>query len=184
MVDLSKQVADLRFEILRNAIYHTARNQFLDGCARYINFVVIVLGTSAAAQLGSETWKLDPKWLAAAAAFFATFQLVGGFAVSARVHAYLQRRCYELLAELEGTVSLDESKIAALRAKLIILYGEEPPPMRALDAVAYNAACDSIGKSTERVKINGWQSLWRHIYPFNGTEFAPPKTSATASQAP
>ena len=34
MVDLTKQVAELRFDILRNAIYHTARNQFLNKCMR------------------------------------------------------------------------------------------------------------------------------------------------------
>jgi hypothetical protein len=180
MTDVAKQRADLSFDILRNAIYHTARAQFLDQCMRVTNFIVIVLGTSAAAELWSG--QIDPKWLAAAAAFVATLQLVGDFAVSARVHAYLQRRCYELLAELEGITSPDESSIAAIRAKLTILYGEEPPPMRALDAVAYNAACDSIGKSSERVKISFWQSLLRHIYPFNGTEFVP-KATAAASPA-
>ena len=184
MFDVTKQATDLRFELLRNAIYHTARNQFLDKCARYMNFFVIVFGTSAAAQLGSEKWNIDPKWLAAGAALSATFQLVGDFAVSARVHAYLQRRCYELLAELEGTVPLEELKIVALRAKLTTLYGEEPPPLRALDAIAYNAACDSIGKGAERVKIKWWQSLLRQIYPFNGTEFLPTKASASASSAP
>jgi hypothetical protein len=178
MADVAKQGADLRFDILRNAIYHTARNQFLDRCTRITNFIVIALGTSAAAELGSGY--VDPKWLAAAAATFATLQLVGDFAVTARVHAYLQRRCYELLAELEGINSPDESKIAAIRAKLTTLYGEEPPPMRALDAVAYNAACDSIGKSGQRVKISFWQSLLRQIYPFNGTEFVPAKVNAAS----
>jgi hypothetical protein len=95
------------------------------------------------------------------------------------VHAYLQRRCYEILAELENTKSPDESKIADIRAKLIILYGEEPPPMRALDAIAYNAACDSVGKSGERVKVT-LQSLLRHIYPFNGTEFPQKKEAMTS----
>jgi hypothetical protein len=139
---------------------------------------VIILGTSAAAELGSGY--IDPKWLAATAAFVATLQLVADFAVSARVHAYLQRRCYELLAELEGIKSPDESAIAGIRAKLTILYGEEPPPMRALDAVAYNTACDSIGRSSERVKITFWQSRLRHIYPFYGTEFIPKATAAAS----
>ena len=133
-----------------------------------MNFVIIALGTSAAAQLGDATHIIDDKWLAGLAALVATFQLVSDFGVAAATHAYLQRRCYELLSELELVVVADEPKLAALRAKLTTLYGEEPPPMRALDAVAYNAACDSIGKGEERVEINWWQSLWRHVYPFNG----------------
>lgn len=180
MVDVVKQAADLRFDILRNAIYHTARNQFLGRCTRIVNFVIIALGTSAAAQLGDATHIIDDKWLAGLAALVATFQLVSDFGVAAATHAYLQRRCYELLSELELVVVADEPKLAALRAKLTTLYGEEPPPMRALDAVAYNAACDSIGRGDERVEINWWQSLWRHVYPFNGTQFAPPK-GASAS---
>jgi hypothetical protein len=169
MVDIEKQVANLRFDLLRNAIYHTARSLFFDRCTRALNFLVIIFGTSAAAQLGQG--RIDSKWLAFGAAIFGAVQLVGDFSGAARVHGYLQRRCYELLAELEGIVSPDESQIASIRAKLTTVYGEEPPPMRALDAVAYNAACDSVGRDDERVKINWWQSLFAQLYPFNGTKF-------------
>lgn len=172
-MELEKQASDLRFEILRNAIYHTARGQFLDLCTRVISFVIILLGTAAASQLGAATSKFDDRWLAGAAALVATFQLVGDFGVAARTHSYLQRRCYELLAELETLLPLDEAAIANLRAKLTILYGEEPPPMRALDAVAYNAACDSLGKEKSRVRIGILQSIFRQVFPFNGTEFVP-----------
>ena len=169
MTDIAKQINDLRFDLLRNAIYHTARSLFFDRWTRALNFVVIILGTSAVAQLSQGI--VDPKWLVSGAVFAATIQLVGDFSVSARTHAYLQRRCYELLAELEAVTSPDELKVASIRAKLTTLYGEEPPPMRALDAIAYNAACDSIGKSGERVKIGFWQSLLAQWYPFNGAKF-------------
>ena len=169
-------ISELKFDILRNAIYHTARAQYLDRCTKLLNLIIIVLGTSAAAQLGSDALKVDPKWLSIGTAFFAAFQLVGDFAVSARVHAYLQRRCYELLSEvelIELRSNFDDSKIAEVKSKLDLIYGEEPPPMRALDAIAYNAACDTLGKSNSRVKISWLQSLLRHLYPFNGTEFVP-----------
>ena len=157
MSDLTREIENLKFDILRNAIYHTARGQFFDLISRLINFTIIVLGTGAASQLGAATGKIDDRWLAGAAALLAALQLVGDFGVAARNHAYLQRRCYELLSELELSTPLDEGRIATLRAKLIILYGEEPPPMRALDAVAYNAACDSVGKPDARVRINLFQ---------------------------
>ncbi|MBO0734685.1 MAG: hypothetical protein J2P49_10310 [Methylocapsa sp.] len=180
-MDNSKQMDDLRFDLLRNAIYHTARRQFLDRCMRITNFFVIILGASAATDLMSR--HVGAKWLAAAAAIVATLQLVADFAVSARDHGYLQRRCYELLSELESLEPNEEQKIASIRAKLTILYGEEPPQMRALDAIAYNAACDSIGKSNARVKIDFLHSLLRHICPFNGTEFeyVQPKQTARIS---
>jgi hypothetical protein len=167
---------------LRNAIYHTSRSQFLDWCTRITNFTIIFLGTPAAAQLGEATHRFDDRWLAGAAALVATIQLVGDFGVAARTHSYLQRRCYELLAELEMLSPIEEARIANLRAKLTTLYGEEPPPMRALDAVAYNAACDSPGKEKDRVRIGLLQSVLRHIFPFYGTEFvAIHKSNAVAS---
>jgi hypothetical protein len=173
MADVTELASDLRFDILRNAIYHSARSRFLDLCNRAVNFVIIVLGTAAASQMGTATGKIDDKWLAAMAALVAAFQLVSDFGVAARTHAYLQRRCYELLADLELLASPTDGAVLSLRAKLTTLYGEEPPPMRALDAVAYNAACDSLGKESKRVVITPWQALWRHLYPFNGTEFKP-----------
>ena len=47
------KAADLRFEALRNAIYHTARRMFLDRCSRLLNLIVIVAGASAVGQLGN-----------------------------------------------------------------------------------------------------------------------------------
>ncbi len=49
--------------------------------------------------------------------------------------------------------------------------------MRALDAIAYNEACDSIGKNADRVKVTFFQSVLSNIYAFNGTDFAPARTS-------
>ena len=171
MADLERQAADLRFNILRNALYHTARSQFFDLLTRIFNFAVIVLGTSAAAELGHDAWNVDPKYLAAGAVLAATFQLVGDFAVSARIHAYLQRRCYELLAEMERAgASLNEEKLLDIQAKLTTVYGEEPPTMRALDAIAFNEACDSLGKDG-LLRIGFLESLLRNFCPFNGKSF-------------
>jgi hypothetical protein len=114
---------------------------------------------------------IDDRVLAGAAALIAALQLVGDFGVAARNHAYLQRKCYELLANVEQMMPPDEAGILALRAKLTTLYGEEPPPMRALDAVAYNAACESTGREDGRLRIGVLQSIFRHFYPFNGTQF-------------
>jgi hypothetical protein len=172
-MDHKKYAKDLRFDIMRNAIYHSARSRFLDFCNRVFVFLAILFGTSAAADLGSN-WHFSPAWLSAFAAISATISLVGDFAVSSRTHAYLQRRYYEALAELErlGNVSdQDMPRLLDIRGRVTALYGEEPPPMRALDAVAYNAACDSLGEDEARVTVHWWQSALRHVYPFNETDF-------------
>jgi hypothetical protein len=177
-----KQLRDLRFDILRNAIYHTARRTFLDRTNKYCNFAIIVLGASAVGKFGPLVGLTD-EILIAAATIIATLQLVFDIGVKARDHEFLQRRFYELIAKMEReshhTDSIDgseklitapPSKIAEWSAELFLLYAEEPPPLRALDAVAYNAACDSVN-SDKRVHITFWQNLWRQFYPFNGTSF-------------
>jgi hypothetical protein len=172
-MDARKCAKDLRFDLMRNAIYNTARSQFLDLCNRSFIFLAIMFGTTAAANLG-EHWRLQPAFLSALAAISATISLVGDFAVSSRAHAYLQRRYYEMLSELErlGDVTdADLPKLLEIRGRVTALYGEEPPPMRALDAIAYNAACDSLGEDKGRLLVRWWQSAFRHFYPFNETDF-------------
>jgi hypothetical protein len=172
-MDTQKIVKDLRFDLMRNAIYHSARSRFLDMCNRIFVFLAIIFGTTAAADLGSSL-HLSATLLSAAAAISATISLVGDFAVSARTHAYLQRRCYEMLSEVERIGDVSDTlppKINDIRGQLTTLYGEEPPPMRALDAIAYNAACDSLLDGKGRLLVNWRQSMFRHLYPFNGTDF-------------
>jgi hypothetical protein len=48
---------------------------------------------------------------------------------------------------------------------------KSPKSLRALDAIAYNAACDSLLDGKGRLLVNWRQSLFRHFYPFNGTDF-------------
>ena len=131
MSDFEDLKSGLTFDILRNAIYHTARRAFLDRINRIITFLVIVLGTSAAAQFGQH-FGFDDKWLAAGAAVLATLQLVADFGVSASVHTYLQKRCYELLVDLETVPDGEIDEVIKLRSRLTLIYGDEPPQMQRL----------------------------------------------------
>lgn len=175
MADISTVAVDLKFDILRDAIYHAARCQFLDTVNRFVIFLSVIFGTSAATGIGGAS-HVAQGVLAALAALSSTFSLVGNFGVSARKHAFLQRRCYEMLAKVERldlSAGNAMSVLVDVRTELTTLYGEEPPQMRALDAIAYNAACGSMGKSKGRLKIRWWQSLLRHFFPFYGTDFRP-----------
>lgn len=49
---------------------------------------------------------------------------------------------------------------------------DEPPTMRALDAIAYNQATFAlIEGETPIIKVSLWQSLTRHIFAHNGGSF-------------
>jgi hypothetical protein len=179
-MNVEKEISDLRFDAMRNAIYHTARRYFLDRVNRGLTFIVILAGAGVIGQLGSKLGITD-QWLAVIATVAATIQLVFDFGVKARDHEFLQRRFYELIADVAQNPAPNEADVARWRADLQRLYAEEPPPLRALDAIAYNAACDSIGKSHCRVRVTLWQSLMRHLYPFNGTFFPDDKRAVNGT---
>jgi hypothetical protein len=164
---MEKKVFDLRFEATRNAIYHAARRRFFELLSRFLSFLVVVSGTVAVGNLIN--W--DVKWPAAGAAVIGAMQLVFDFNGRARLHENLQRRYFEIIAKIEKILTPTEQEVADLKSEMNLLYADEPPPMRALDAIAYNKACDSLGCPEGRRAINPWQWALQHFYSFPDTEF-------------
>ena len=48
---MQQRIDDLKFEALRNAIYHSSRRRFLDFLNRTLSFVVVASGSAALAAL-------------------------------------------------------------------------------------------------------------------------------------
>jgi hypothetical protein len=170
---MARSASHISFDALRNAIYHSARRGFLDTLNRVMNFIVVAAGASAIGDLG-RFLHVDSgsKVLVAVATLAGLLQLVFDFAGLARTHEFLQKRFYELVAEISETGSPTDADCARWDAMLNRLYAEEKPPMRALDAVAYNAAVDALGRgAAARIPVSWWQSLLRQLWPFNGTAF-------------
>lgn len=162
-----------KFDALRSAIYHTSRRGFLELCSRLLNLVVVFSGTVAAADLGLLVG-LDEsqKWFAFAAALAGLFQLAFDPAGLARTHEFLQRRFYEILAEMAEKSKPTESDEARWKGALFRLYAEEKPPLRALDAISYNAAAESLGYGKDKlITIRWWHTALSQVMPFNGTSF-------------
>jgi len=165
---------DLEFNALRNALYHTARRQRLESYSRVLNLVIILAGTGTVIDV-VQAWGLIP-WLGIAVATIGALQLVFNFSGRASTHEVLQRRFYEVLSRIHGSVELNAPDRRAVLAELMRIYGDEPPTMRALDAVAYNEAHDALYGGTRpgsRLNIGPWQYATRHLFAYNGTEFAP-----------
>ena len=166
------RVAAIRFDALRNAMYHSARKGFLDGLNRVLSFVIVAAGTTAVGDLGTKFGLGSAQIYAAVAALAGALQLVFDFGIKARTHEFLQRQYYELLARISETRNPNENEVAKWEADLQRLYSEEPPPMRALDAIAYNAARESLDPSKgKRIQVKWYHSLLSQFYPFNQSEF-------------
>lgn len=164
----------IRFQALRNALYHKSRQRRLEWWARAANLVTILLGSAAAAKAfglgGPSTEILIGFFVAAVGAL----QLVYDWSSKARTHEFLQRRFYEVLAKIEEADSgvISKGELQRFNAELIRIYADEPPTLRALDAVAYNEALDSLGGAKgDRLVLSAWQSLWKHCYAFAETHF-------------
>jgi hypothetical protein len=130
---------DPRFDALRNALYHTERANFLDLLNRFLNLTVVLLGASVAGKTATHA-HVEEYWLEFGVVFSASLQLVLDFGGKAGIHKFLQKRYYDVLAEMENEDLEDEEISRKWSARLSTIASDEPMPMRALDAIAYNKA--------------------------------------------
>src|SRR6185312_7667825 len=153
---------DPRFDALRNAIYHTARGRYLEGLNRFLNFIVIVFGAAVVGKI-ADVLHIHGHWIELTVVVAATVQLVFDFGGRSATHLFLQKRYYDLLSEMELARNTDSAEARKKwSAKLLTIAGEEPIPMRALDAIAYNAALDSWTSDPAILAANRLHVPWFH----------------------
>lgn len=174
---------ELEHNALRNALYHTARRQRLEFWSRLLNFLVIVGGASTVAQMATEGG--FGMWIGFAITIVGALQLVFDFAGRAKNHEILQRRYYDLLGRIkEAGGDLPVKVRSQIMGEIARISGEEPPTLRALDAVAYNEATNTIhgdAGAIWRLPITPWQSFTKHFLHHNGVPFDRPDVPPAAS---
>ena len=163
---------NIRFNTLRNALYHTARRGYFERWNRIFNFLVLILGASAIGNVFAVVG-IPLEWVGAAIAVIAALQLVLDFGRQARDHQTLQREYYHLLADIEGTLESGPEHCAEWYSRMIRITADEPPTLRALDAKAYNDALDSIGTlpQEERLWIPFLYRVFGGFYSFEGYNY-------------
>ncbi|MDX8436703.1 hypothetical protein RFN25_25085 [Mesorhizobium abyssinicae] len=154
------EVANLKFNALRNALYHTARRKSFERWNRVFNFTVVLLGAAAIGDV-LRRFGVDQSLVGVGVALVGAAQLVFDFGRSARDHQALQRDYYNVLAEIEECTDPDTEKCALWRSRMTKIAADEPPTLRALDAKAYNDALDAMDE------IFGYQSDDRLVVPFS-----------------
>jgi hypothetical protein len=160
----------IKFEAMRNAMYHAWRKTYLDRWNRLFSFLVIIAGAAAAADMGKRIG-LSTELLAFIAALAGSMQLVFDFGGMAREHDFLQRQYYDLIAQMAEEQNQTEVMIAKLQRDLYRIYANEPAPLRALDAIAYNATAEALGFSNRRIRIRWYHTIFSQCVPFNQSEF-------------
>ena len=169
---MTEQTFAPAYNALRNAIYHNTRSNFFNFLNRLLNFLVIVFGAGVAGK-AAELIHIKEIWLELGVLVLATAQLAFDFGYRARTHEFLQKRYYEMLEQIELQRSPDEKK---WNARLFAIAADEPMPMRAVDALAYNAALDATAtgqkfKRDNRLYVPWWHRWLRHFVAFNAYEY-------------
>lgn len=169
---------NVRFNALRNALYHTGRRMTFERWNRIFNFLVVVLGAAATGGIITHIgW--DPIWPAAAVALVGAAQLVFDFGRSARDHQSLQKEYYNLLADIESEIDPSDDQIATWNSRMTRIAGDEPPTLRALDAKAYNDALDALEFDRgQRLKVPWLHWALGGLIAFDGHTY--PKLSELA----
>ncbi|MBB4577278.1 MULTISPECIES: hypothetical protein [Rhizobium] len=169
--DCYNEVHGIRHNTLRNALYHIARRAWLERVSRFLNLAVILGGTSYAAQVFINSPR-GTFVLGLASATLGAVQLIFDFSGKAHHHERLQKRYYDLLASVEETRGPTMDDCAAWRAELTRIYADEPPTLRALDAIADNqATAATYGSSNPRLNVSFWQSWTRNLFLHNAGRF-------------
>lgn len=183
--DFEKQLGDIKFDVTRNIMYHGAREGWYARWHKIVMFLATFFGTGAAIvvlQQGPAFWTAAFGLLVAVAT---TLDLVFDLSGNARIHNGLRQRLFAIMADLEDCVD-DSADLGAIRKRLFALYGEEPPQLRALDAICWNQARLALYPDTKyenllRVRWN--EALFKHVWAFPGQDF-PPNSQSEQYAAP
>lgn len=156
----------VEFRCIRNAAYHEDMEAFYSRMHHRLMFVVVAVGTaSIGASLASDSpYANIGTGVAVLAGLVDLLWNVDGMA---RLHSSLRRRCYDLLARLEANERLE-----SIRAEFVRIIADEPPAMHAVNALAFNAAVDAMGRPKgQKYKLAFWQTWLRHWWRFQPNGF-------------
>lgn len=141
------EIGQLRFDLLRSALYHDAEWIRWQRIHRLFQFIVVLLGSGAIAAFGA-AWPIVGQIAGALVATVSAAQLVWDFSGRARDHQDLKRRYYALLSEAE----VPGVDLAGMRGRMTAIYADEPPLRDKSNRRAHNQAGESLfGDDFEQV---------------------------------
>lgn len=171
---LEREVKNVRFLVLQNALYHMDELRFYSFMERLLLF----LTTFATAGVFGSLYARHPDLAfisGIVVAALSTASLVFGFSARARTHEGLRQRYYLMLSELEGQRATPEL-LARINAEMNRTYGDEPPVKWAVSALAWNTARASMTpksqlKKDDLLPLTRWERMTRFVIPYGPERF-------------
>lgn len=134
-------------------------------------FLVVALGTAGVGNFLAAA-HINQVALAALTAILAALDLVVDLRGKAELHGRLKLQYYALLAKIERSSQPSNKQLCEWQAEFIEFTALEPNEYRAVNAIAFNDAVDSLGRDAScKEKLGFHHRLFRHIYSFRGHDF-------------
>ena len=163
---MEKEAQKLKFNLDRSCRYHQRRRSFFDTLHKTVMLLVVVLGTSAYADVFGQ-----PAILSLFAAIIAGLDLVIGFSMRARDHELLFVRFMDLMAKAESISEPTKEDLEFWIEQRHLIEKDEPPHYQVLNLACYNEVVVARGlKYEDTVPLSLWHRTWKHFFRFSDHE--------------
>lgn len=168
-----RNLDQVRFDILRNALYHTAMRRRFDRLDRWGNFLVVLLGaTTVVKPVDSIFGFAATQVFGVVTTMIGAAKLAFGFSATARTHEALQRRYFDILASIEAHPCPSDEDVRGWYAAMVKTTADEPPVNHLVDAISYNEAANTLGHTkAQTLHIPIWAGIIGKVSSLHGYRF-------------
>ena len=160
---------DLLFNVRRSIRYHEKRQNFYEGCYKFVLFVGFFSGPAFILIKGSDM----PDWYiyipSVTVSILTGISLVYSWHQKALLHIDLKREFISLEIELEaGRKNPTPELIEAVTTKMLHAEAKEPPILRVLNIVCHNELGLAMGyQQKDLYRIRFYQRALKHFIDWN-----------------
>lgn len=169
---LIRDAKNLKFELLRQAFYHSDELWFFLFVERSTKFLSAMAGTAVVGM----AFASHPAFaiaIGSAITILQTIGLVFGISSRAVLHENKRQRYFYLLSELESKPANAEI-IYRIQSEMMRTWSEEPSTKWAVEVMARNSAMSAMKGKLEKgdlIPIKPWEKCLRFIVRFSPEHF-------------
>lgn len=156
MPELSRQLHDLEWGVQRSIRYHHRRSRFFDHLHTISTFIAALAGTATFATVLADMGRGYILTSAVIVAVFSVLDLVIGCPQSARLHADLARKYFELQKKINEVIAPTQEVVTSLVNARLDIEKDEPPVLKALDSICHNELLRARGDDSKNYVHIAW----------------------------
>lgn len=160
------QVWDLSIRIDQSIRYHNHRKRFFVSIHNWITFLVALTGTATFAAVIGPLGQKTPLIFAFLVTVCSLADLIVRSPEKIRLYDELSRKFIALEKKLLLSKEPDPDLLLQIRADILDIESDEPPPLRILNAVCRNETLQAKGCEKDKT-IGRWQHRFKNFCDLN-----------------